>query len=332
MNKNFKDEVTIFACSGKGGDGLVHFKSYKGRPKAGPDGGDGGDGGDVIAVAVDNLAILSDYRPNQEFKAGDGEQGRRQGQKGAKGEDVIIEVPVGSVLKVKEYDLEFDLDKIGKKLVILKGGKGGRGNLSFKSSTNRAPKQSTKGKEGICAHIEIQIRLIADIGFIGLPNAGKSSLLQKLTNANVKIADYEFTTLTPNLGVLKVGGKNIVLADIPGLIKGASEGRGLGTRFLKHIMRTKALVHCISVERDNILGSYEIVRSELESYDKELLKKKELILLTKKDLISEKDLERKIKQLKTKTNSEIMAVSIYDRDSLKKLIQKIKDLALTESL
>src|SRR3989344_6495874 len=279
----FVDEIKFFASAGKGGDGVVRWRHEKFVAKGGPAGGDGGRGGNIYVRATRTLHTLTKYRHQKEFKAENGEDGGGISLHGKNGKDLYIDLPLGSIVHNLNSDKKFNLEHEGEKFLILSGGSGGRGNEHFKSSTNTSPKQSTRGKFGEEADFYIELELVADIGLIGLPNAGKSSLLNALTNAEAKVADYQFTTLDPNLGDLH----GYILADIPGLIEGASEGKGLGTKFLRHIKRTYALVHLISFENVNMMKAYKAVRGELEQYGNDLDKKDEIILLTKTDVLED---------------------------------------------
>ncbi|HSE56504.1 MAG TPA: GTPase ObgE, partial [Candidatus Paceibacterota bacterium] len=262
----FLDEVTISVSAGRGGDGVVRWRREKFISKGGPAGGDAGRGGDVFVRAIRSLRVLDLYKREQVFKAADGEPGGSRSLHGAGGEDLYLEFPVGTRITNKETGAVIELNKEGQEVAILKGGQGGLGNEHFKSSTNRAPKEATEGKPGETGVFLIEVLLIADIGLIGFPNAGKSSLLNALTNATAKVGDYPFTTLDPNLGDMF----GFIVADIPGLIEGASEGKGLGHKFLKHVTRTKILAHLVSFENQNLMKAYEAVREELGKFDQTL--------------------------------------------------------------
>ena len=271
----FLDQVKIYIKAGNGGDGSPSFRREKFIEFGGPDGGDGGKGGSVILKAEQNLNTLIDFRYQQHHKAERGENGSGQNRTGKGGEDLILKVPLGTqVFEEDNKTLLYDFTKIGEKFIVASGGKGGLGNTRFKSSTNRAPRKYTKGMVGEEFTIWLQLKTIADIGIIGLPNAGKSSLLAAITNANPKIANYQFTTLNPNLGVASYDDKEVTLADIPGLIEGAHEGTGLGTKFLKHIERCKSLLHLIDITNDDLKKSYNQVKKELRNYSKDIIKKK----------------------------------------------------------
>ena len=285
------DEIELELCSGAGGDGIVSWLRLKYMPKGGPAGGDGGDGGDVYIKAVKDIEILRNLAGKKNISAQKGSDGRKREKKGAKGEDLIIEVPAGSIITID--DDSFELTEPGDGKMIIRGGKGGFGNAHFKSSTNVTPKESTPGKPGICKKVKIELSIIADAGLIGYPNAGKSTLLNFISNSKAKVGNYPFTTLEPNLGVFN----GFVLADIPGLIEGASNGKGLGIKFLKHIMRTKLLVHLISLENQNIAESYKAVRQELKAFGKGLDVKPEIVALSKSDLVEDNKLKEAKKVL-----------------------------------
>lgn len=310
----FVDEITLFAKAGDGGDGVVRWASTRGNPRGGPSGGNGGRGGDVYVRAVRDIGILRKYRGNENFEAHGGGDGGKNSLHGKDGEDVFIDLPIGSVVTIVEQKKTVELLKEDEEVRVLVGGAGGYGNEHFKSSTNVTPKESTPGKSGQASELEIELRLIADAGFMGFPNAGKSSLLNELTRANVRTDNFEFTTLTPNLGVMY----GYVLADIPGLIEGASQGKGLGHQFLRHINRVNMAIHCISVEQENVLAAYKTIRSELAAYDKALLQKPELIVLTKSDLVDADAVASKVEDLETLGN-EVVVTSIADAKSIKTL-------------
>ena len=306
----FVDELKIHARAGRGGDGVVLFLHEKGKEYGGPSGGDGGRGGAVIAEAVRDLGILSRYKHKKEFEAGDGKNGMRDKMKGENGKDMVISVPIGSVITNKNTGERFELMEEGARVVLLAGGRGGLGNEHFKSSVNRTPRKATLGTEGEEADLYIEVLLAADAGLIGLPNAGKSSLLNALSRARAKVADYPFTTLEPNLGDFY----GYILADIPGLIEGAAEGKGLGHKFLRHITRTRVLLHCISLEEKDPRAVYDTVRKELEGYGNGLPEKKEIIVLTKADLVDKKCI-KEVKKLFPK--KKMMVVSAIDDALLK---------------
>ena len=320
----FLDQVKIFIKAGDGGSGSPSFRREKFVEFGGPDGGDGGKGGSVIFISERNLNTLIDYRYQQHFKAQRGENGKKKNQTGKSGEDLFLKVPMGTqVFEEDNKTLIFDFEKENENYVAAIGGNGGYGNTRFKSSTNRAPRKFTKGKKGEEFWIWLQLKTIADIGIIGLPNAGKSSLLASITSAKPKIANYKFTTLNPNLGVARYDDKEITLADIPGLIENAHEGVGLGIKFLKHIERCKTLLHLIDVNEEDVLKSYKQVRKELEKYSKKLLEKNEIIVFNKIDLIDSNELIDKKKKFTTKIKKDILTLSTFNRKSVNNLKTKI---------
>ena len=311
MSMALIDEVILHICSGKGGDGVVQWHRDRRNQKGGPAGGNGGKGADVFLRGVRDVERLGKYTSNPKFKAEDGGNGGQKSLEGKDGEDLFIDIPIGSVVSNLQSKDEYEIVEEGSTIKILSGGKGGYGNEHFKGSRNVTPMEQTDGKESQCADFKVELRLIADAGFIGYPNAGKSTLLNALTNSKAKIGNYAFTTLEPNLGAF---GKYI-LADIPGLIEGASNGKGLGDKFLRHIMRTKTLMHCISVERDDIKDAYNAIRTELGAYNKDLLEKQEVLILTKSDMVDDKELAVRIKDAKD-LYSEVLVVSVLDDDSV----------------
>ena len=320
----FLDQVKIYIKAGNGGDGSPSFRREKFIEYGGPDGGDGGKGGSVILKAEQNLNTLIDFRYQQHHKAKRGENGAGQNRTGKSGEDLILKVPLGTqVFEEDNKTLIYDFTKISEEFIAAAGGKGGLGNTRFKSSTNRAPRKFTKGTQGEEFTIWLQLKTIADIGIIGLPNAGKSSLLASVTNANPKIANYQFTTLNPNLGVASYDNKEITIADIPGLVEGAHKGTGLGIQFLKHIERCKSLLHLIDITSEDLKKSYQQVKNELKKYSNKLSKKKELIVLNKIDLIDEKEVNHIIKDFKKNTKSEVIALSTFNKSSVSKIKSKL---------
>ena len=320
----FLDQVKIYIKAGNGGDGSPSFRREKFIEYGGPDGGDGGSGGSVILKAERNLNTLIDYRYQQHHKAKRGDNGSGQNRTGKSGDDLILKVPLGTqVFEEDNKTLIFDFLKINEEYVAAAGGKGGLGNTRFKSSTNRAPRKFTKGTSGEEFIIWLQLKTIADIGIIGLPNAGKSSLLAAITNANPKISNYQFTTLNPNLGVASYDGKEITIADIPGLIEGAHKGTGLGIQFLKHVERCKSLLHMIDITNDDLKKCYNQVKNELKKYSSKLTKKKELIVLNKTDLVEEKEMEKIIKDFSKSVKSEIITLSTLDKKSVIKIKSKL---------
>lgn len=305
------DEVNIILKGGHGGAGKVSF--FPGE-KSGPSGGNGGKGGDLYIEATTDLTALNQFSRKRLVSAEDGVAGGLSRKIGKNGKDIVVFLPVGTVLTEKRTREIITIDKRGQRILVCKGGLGGLGNYEFKSSRNTTPEYAQSGLEGEEKHFQVSLKLIADFGLIGLPNAGKSSLLNELTSTSVKTASYPFTTLEPNLGVLN----KKIISDIPGLIEGASEGRGLGIRFLKHIEKTSVLLHCIAADSTNLEENYKVVVNELESFSKELIKKPQIILLTKSDLLDKKQLNERIKKLK-KFKHKIYPVSIHDWDSLEEL-------------
>jgi len=316
----FVDETILDVNSGKGGRGAVSFRREKYIPKGGPDGGDGGKGGDVVFKVKSNLKTLSDLRYKKTFNAEDGKPGTGSRKHGRDGQNAVIEVPPGTVLKNPEADeIIKDLAELSdnEEWIFLKGGKGGMGNSHFATSTNQAPRYAQPGLPGISRTIKVELSIIADIGFVGFPNAGKSSLLNRLTNANPKIASYPFTTKIPNLGVYRIGYKDIILADIPGIIEGASKGAGLGIKFLKHINRTNGLLFLIDLSSENYLESFDILLNELNSFSSELVSKKRVILGTKTDIEGTEEL---LKLLEEKYPDEkIYGISVFSGQGLENI-------------
>ena len=320
----FLDQVKIYIKAGNGGDGSPSFRREKFIEYGGPDGGDGGKGGSVVLKAEQNLNTLIDYRFQQHHKAKRGDNGSGQNRTGKGGDDLVLKVPLGTqVFEEDNKTLIFDFIKIGEKFIAAAGGNGGLGNTRFKSSTNRAPKKFTKGTAGEEFVIWLQLKTIADIGIIGLPNAGKSSLLAAITNANPKIANYQFTTLNPNLGVASYDDKEITIADIPGLVEGAHKGTGLGIQFLKHIERCKSLLHLIDITNNDLKKSYTQIKNELKKYNSKFIKKKELIVLNKIDLIDEKEIKKIVKDFSKNVKSEIITLSTLEKMSVSKIKAKL---------
>lgn len=311
----FIDELKIQVKAGNGGNGVVRWRHEKGREFGGPSGGNGGKGGDVYVLAVRDVHLLSRYRVSKIFSAERGGDGAKNSYTGADGKDLEILLPVGSIITNTLTKKKISLDKEGERVLLLEGGKGGRGNESFKSSRNRSPKKATPGKPGEEAEFFVEIELIADIGLIGFPNAGKTSILNEMTRARGKVGGYPFTTLEPNLGECF----GYIISDIPGLIEGAAEGKGLGHKFLRHIRRVKILVHLISLENDDPIKTYQIIRNELEEFNPELLKKREIVVLTKTDIISDKAKIEKIVRKMKKNVPMVFAISIYDDEAIKSL-------------
>ncbi len=320
----FLDQVKIFVKAGDGGSGSPSFRREKFIEFGGPDGGDGGKGGSVILKSERNLNTLIDYRYQQHFKAQRGGDGKGKKMTGKGGENLYLKVPMGTqVFEEDNKTLIFDFKKNNDEFVVASGGKGGFGNTKFKSSTNRAPKKFTKGIKGEEFWIWLQLKTIADIGIIGLPNAGKSSLLASMTSATPKIANYKFTTLNPNLGVAVYDDKEITLADIPGLIEGAHSGVGLGIKFLKHIERCKTLLHLIDINEEDLVSSYKQVRNELKSYGKELIKKKEIIVFNKIDLLQKNNIDKKVKDFEIKIKKKTFKMSTIQSKSVSNIKSKL---------
>ena len=320
----FLDQVKIYVKAGNGGDGSPSFRREKFIEHGGPDGGDGGKGGSVILKSERNLNTLIDYRYQQHHKAERGENGMGQNKTGKSGDDLILKVPLGTqVFEEDNKTLVYDFIKPSEEFVAAAGGRGGLGNTRFKSSTNRAPRKFTKGTSGEEFTIWLQLKTIADIGIIGLPNAGKSSLLASITNANPKISNYEFTTLNPNLGVASYDDKEITIADIPGLIEGAHKGTGLGIKFLKHIERCKTLLHLIDITNNDLQAAYNQVKNELKNYSPNLLKKKELIVFNKIDLIDDELVKEIVSEFSKQINGEILTLSTLKKKSVSKIKSKL---------
>jgi GTP-binding protein len=307
----FLDQAKIYIKAGNGGSGSASFRREKFVEYGGPDGGDGGDGGSVIFEAERNLNTLIDFRYAQHFRAENGYIGTKRKRTGAGGKDLIIKIPVGTQIYEEDNNtLIYDFTKNKEKYLVATGGNHGLGNVRFKSSTNRAPTKKTNGKVGEEFWVWLQLKVIADVGIIGMPNVGKSSLLAAITRARPKIANYPFTTLDPNLGVSYYDDKEVTLADIPGLVEGAHEGTGLGDKFLRHIERCKILLHLIDISGDKPVENYQKVRNELSKYDKILTKKKEIIVFNKSDLVEKKEIEKKLKIFKTKIKKKYEIISV----------------------
>ena len=320
----FLDQVKIYIKAGNGGNGSPSFRREKFIEFGGPDGGDGGKGGSIILRSERNLNTLIDYRYQQHHKAERGGGGAGKNRTGKSGSNLILKVPIGTqVFEEDNKTLIYDFKTTNEEFVVANGGKGGLGNTRFKSSTNRAPRKFTKGTVGEEYVIWLQLKTIADIGIIGLPNAGKSSLLAAITSATPKIANYKFTTLNPNLGVAVYDNKEITIADIPGLIEGAHTGIGLGIKFLKHIERCKTLLHLIDITEENIEKLYKQVRNELGRYSKDLLKKDELIVFNKIDLIDKNKLNKKKDKFSKKTKNEVLTISTFNKTSVAKIKSKL---------
>jgi GTP-binding protein len=306
----FLDLAKIYVKAGDGGDGCIGFRREKFIEFGGPDGGDGGNGGDVVVLCVDNLNTLIDYRYQQHFKAERGINGAGQNRAGANGKDCIVKVPPGTVVLAEDQETVLaEMTEVGQRFVVAHGGNGGFGNAHFKSATNRAPRHANPGLKGDELTIWLRLKLIADAGLVGLPNAGKSTFLAAVSAAKPKIADYPFTTLHPNLGVVRAGDRDFVLADIPGLIEGAHEGAGLGTRFLGHVERTQVLLHLVDATQEDVAGAYRTVRRELKAYGGDLAKKKEIVALSKCDAVDAETLALRMAELQKAARKKPLALS-----------------------
>lgn len=324
----FIDEAHIYVKAGNGGNGAISFRREKYIPKGGPDGGDGGNGGNIIMRCVANLNTLLDFRYKKEFIAEDGENGHGANSHGKKGQDLIINVPIGTeVFFDDEEEASIDFTEIGHEIIIAKGGNGGFGNAYFKSSVNQAPRKANPGQEGEEFDLFLKLKILSDVGLIGLPNAGKSTFLSVVSKAKPKIADYPFTTLEPQLGVVAIDNYSFVIADLPGLIEGASEGKGLGDRFLKHSERCSVLLHLIDSTSEDVVNTYKIIRKELKQYSQNLFEKQEVIALTKCDSLTEEDLENKKQELQKviDKNHKIYTISSVARIGLTEVLRELKN-------
>ncbi|NVO22642.1 GTPase ObgE [Donghicola sp. C2-DW-16] len=321
----FLDLARIEIRSGNGGSGCVAFRREKFIEFGGPNGGDGGRGGDVIVEVVDGLNTLIDFRYQQHFFAGNGEPGKGQQRTGADGKDIVLRVPSGTeILDEDEETVLFDLTEVGDRVVLAKGGNGGWGNLRFKSATNQAPRYANPGQEGITRTVWLRLKLIADAGLLGLPNAGKSTFLSSCSNARPKIADYPFTTLHPNLGVVGIDNAEFVMADIPGLIEGASEGRGIGDRFLGHVERCAVLLHLVDGTSDDVAYDYEVIIGELEAYGGDLADKPRVTALNKIDALDDEEREEKRAALEEAVGGPVMMLSSVSREGLPEVLRAVR--------
>ena len=321
----FLDQAKITIKAGDGGNGCCSFRREKFIEFGGPNGGDGGDGGSVFLKAVNGLNTLIDYRFVQNYKAEKGIGGKGNNKTGASGKNLILKVPIGTQVYAEDKKtLLYDLIKEGEEIKIASGGKGGLGNTRFKSSTNQAPRKTTNGSKGEEFEIWLELKIIADIGLVGFPNSGKSSFLSLTTRAKPKVADYPFTTLNPNLGVLTIDEKEIVVADIPGLIEGAHKGIGLGDKFLKHIERCKSILHLIDINESDLYEKYKIIRNELEKYSLDLISKKEIVALNKIDLLDKEEIDKKINDFKIKYKKKFFKISILKKENIKELLRALK--------
>ncbi len=313
------DDVKIEISAGDGGKGCAGFN--KNLMSLGPAGGSGGKGASVYFEGVSDLNAFNQFRFKKQLFAEDGREGKGQFCDGPDGKDLIIKLPVGTVITNTENKQAIEITKVGERVLAVKGGRGGRGNFLFRSAKNTTPKEFEFGKKGERASLHLQLKMIADIGFVGLPNLGKSSLLNELTNASVKVANYQFTTLEPNLGVYY----GLILADIPGLIEGASEGKGLGIKFLKHVERTKILFHFLAADSEDIMADYKTIRAELEAYNPALLEKPQYILISRSDTVNEKELKKILTKAK-KISKNVLPISIHNWDQLQKIKELLNDL------
>ena len=323
----FLDEIKIFVKSGNGGSGCCSFRREKFIEYGGPDGGNGGKGGDVIIKCLNSLNTLIDYKYKQHCIAKDGKSGMKKNKTGKNGDDFIVNVPIGTeILMDDKKNLIKDLSKEHDRIIIAFGGNGGLGNINYKSSTNRAPRKFTKGEKGEEKWLYLKLKLIADIGIIGLPNAGKSSFIKKISAAKPKIADYPFTTIIPNLASVIINNNELTFADIPGIIEDAHKGKGLGLNFLSHIERCKILLHLIDVSEGNFVKNYKIIRNEIKKYKNKVEKKNELICLTKCDLLQKDELKHKISELKNVCKKEIYFCSNITGEGIKEVLKKLENL------
>ncbi|GLQ17508.1 GTPase ObgE [Maritalea porphyrae] len=320
----FLDQARVYIRSGAGGAGAVSFRREKYVEFGGPDGGNGGRGGDIIVKCVDGLNTLIDYRYKQHFKAGTGTHGMGRQRTGSDGRDVILKVPVGTQIFEEDNEtLIADLTEVGQEIVLLEGGNGGFGNMHFKTSTNQSPRHANPGLEATDKWIWLRLKLIADAGLVGLPNAGKSTFLSAVSAAKPKIADYPFTTLHPNLGVVKIGERDFVLADIPGLIEGAHEGAGIGDRFLGHIERTRSIIHLVDGTQEDVVGAYKTIRGELAAYGHGLDEKQEILALNKVDALSDDDRDEKLAALREASGGEVLAISAVSHLNTDQVLYKV---------
>jgi GTP-binding protein len=321
---HFLDQAKIYIRSGDGGPGAVSFRREKFIEFGGPDGGDGGKGGDIVMEAVEGLNTLIDFRYTQHFKAPRGKGGSGQNRTGGGGDDLLIKVPVGTqVLSDDKEHVLADFTEVGQRIVLLRGGDGGRGNASYKTATNRAPRQHGTGWPGEEMWVWLRLKLLADAGLVGLPNAGKSTFLNAVSNANAKVGDYPFTTLSPKLGMVRHKGVDFVLADIPGLIEGAAEGAGIGDRFLGHVERTRVLIHLVDANVDDVADAYRTVRDELDAYGAELDRKAEVLVLSKSDTIDAELAEALSAELAAESGMPVLAVSGATGDGVEQVLDAV---------
>lgn len=328
----FVDNVELALKAGDGGNGAVSFRHEIYVDKGGPDGGDGGDGGDVILVASRNQDTLANYRYKKVMSAGSGTAGSKQKKHGKNGTDLELSVPVGTVVINEEGKVLADLTVDGQKAVVAQGGRGGYGNAHFTSSVRQAPRVAEKGEKGDELTVRMELKMIADVGLVGLPNAGKSTLLASVSNARPEIADYAFTTLSPNLGVVDIDGSSLLMADIPGIIEGASEGKGLGDDFLRHIERTAVLIHLIDAYQDSVTEAYQVIQNELKSYQVDLSKKPQIVALNKVDGLDQDIVDDRIKELKTlvKRGTPVVAISAASKQGVVELLRALQKVVIKE--
>ncbi len=329
---HFLDEAKIYLKAGNGGNGCISFRREKYVPRGGPNGGDGGRGGSIIIRAINNLNTLCDYRYQQHFKLNKAVNGKGSSMHGAAADDLVLDVPVGTQILAEDKEtLIADLDREGETVLLAKGGGGGKGNSRFATSTNRAPYFATDGMPGEELWVWLQLKLISDVGVIGMPNAGKSTFLANVTAAKPKIADYPFTTLVPNLGVVRLGYDELVIADIPGLIEGASEGVGLGDKFLRHVERCKILLHLIDVNQPDIANAYQVIRQELASYSSTLAAKPEIIAISKIETVDKKTLTKQIKKLEKIAKARILTISSLTKLGLEELLKYLLEICSSQN-
>ena len=317
----FIDEAKVFVKSGDGGDGCLSFRREKYIEFGGPDGGNGGKGGDIVVVGTKSLNTLVDYRFKKHFKAKKGRSGSGRNRTGASGEDLTLKLPLGTEILINDeviVDVTSD-DKI----ILFPGGRGGKGNINFKSSTNRAPRKTTPGEKGYESDIVLRLKILADVGLVGFPNAGKSSLLRKISAAKPKVADYPFTTLEPKLGVVRANDDEVVVADIPGLLSGAHKGNGLGFQFLKHIERCKSIIHLIDVTNEDLFKEYKIICEELDKYDQSIKKKQKIIALNKCDLLTESEIKKIKRDFQNQLKKDVYMISAISGYGVEKITKKI---------
>ena len=317
----FIDEAKVFVKSGDGGDGCLSFRREKYIEFGGPDGGNGGKGGDIIIVGNKSLNTLIDYRFKKHFKAKKGRSGSGRNRTGASGDDLTLKLPLGTEILIND-EVIADVTSTDK-IILFPGGQGGKGNINFKSSTNRAPRKTTPGEKGYESDIVLRLKILADVGLVGFPNAGKSSLLRKISAAKPKVADYPFTTLEPKLGVVRANDDEVVVADIPGLLSGAHKGNGLGFQFLKHIERCKSIIHLIDVTNEDIFGEYKIICEELDKYDQSIKKKQKIIALNKCDLITDSEMKKIKKDFENKLKENVYMISAISGYGIEKITKQI---------